>query len=107
MINILNHDGQYTELINLNFTKYSEEYCYVKDSYYHNTRNIIPSVFNLFIDNSYQVPTRYIDHERSIKSTTFNPNSLYPIAVRYVSNDNVYVIERPPFRLSVDFKNFT
>lgn len=105
MINILNHDGQYTELINLNFTKYSEEYCYVKDSYYHNTRNIIPSVFNLFIDNSYQVPTRYIDHERSIKSTTFNPNSLYPIAVRYVSNDNVYVIERPPFRLSVDFKN--
>ena len=105
MINILNCDGQYTELINLNFTKYSEDFCYVKDSYYHVTRNILPSIFNLFIDTTYQVPTRYIDHERSIKSTTFNPNSLYPIAVRYISKDNVYIIERPPFRLSVDFKN--
>jgi len=105
MINILNYDSQYTELVTLNFTKYSEDYCYVKDSYYHNTRTILPSIFNLFIDASYQVPTRYIDHDRSMKSTIVNPNSLYPIAVRYVTTDNVYVIERPPFKLSVDFKN--
>jgi hypothetical protein len=33
-----------------------------------------------------------------------NNFSLYPLAVRYVSEDkNVYVIERPPFQIDVDF----
>lgn len=31
-------------------------------------------------------------------------NHLYPIAVRYISKDNHFVIERPPFQLEVDFR---
>lgn len=47
----------------------------------------------------------------SIKKT-FTPshqlndfNDLYPIAVRYTDNKNVWLIERPPFKATVNFKN--
>jgi len=105
MINILSYNNQSTELSSIKFTKYSDEYCYIKDNFYHYTRSIIPSVFNFFLDINHSVPTQYINHERSLKVFDSNTNNLYPIAVRYVSNENVYVIERPPFKLSVDFKN--
>lgn len=29
---------------------------------------------------------------------------LYPMAIRYISKENTYVIERPPFQLEVDFR---
>ena len=47
----------------------------------------------------------------SIKKT-FTPshqlndfNDLYPIAVRYTDNKNVWLIERPPFKATINFKN--
>ena len=105
MINILSYDAENTELSSLKFTKYSDDYYYVKDSFYHCTKKILPSVFNLFVDINYQVPTRYVNHDRSLKSSNSNIDNLYPIAVRYISDQNVYVIERPPFKIPIDFKN--
>lgn len=32
---------------------------------------------------------------------------VYPMAVRYISNKNTYVIERPPFRLNIDYRQGT
>jgi len=105
MINILSYDAQNTELASLKFTKYSDDYYHVKDNFYHYTRKVLPAVFNLFLDVNYQVPTRYIDHDRSLRTSNSNPDNLYPIAVRYISDKNVHVIERPPFKISIDFKN--
>jgi len=105
MVNILSHNAEDTQLSSLKFSKYSDEYYYVKDNFYHYTRKILPSVFRFYLDTDYKAPTAYIDHDRSLKISKSNIDNLYPIAVRYVSNTNVHVIERPPFRISVDFKN--
>lgn len=105
MISILDYDENYTELVNMNFSSYSNEYRNVKEFYYERNRTVLPAVFRLTIDTAAKAETRYVNNDRSRKSSNVNPDTLYPIAVRYISLDNVYVIERPPFKLSVDFKN--
>jgi hypothetical protein len=105
MISILDYDENYTELVNMNFSSYSNEYRTVKEYYFDRQRTILPAVFRLTIDTVAKAQTRYVNNNRSFKSSNVNPDTLYPIAVRYISLNNVYVIERPPFRVSVDFKN--
>lgn len=105
MISILDYDENYTELVNMNFSSYSNEYRTVKEYYFDHQRTVLPAVFRLTIDTAAKAQTRYVNNDRSIKSSSINSDNLYPIAIRYVSSNNVYVIERPPFKLSVDFKN--
>jgi len=105
MIHILNHDSQLTELASMTFDEYSSEYCDMKEKVWNYAREILPAIFRLNIDISHKVPTNVVNYDRALKSTHANVDSLYPIAVRYINDQNVYVIERPPFKLSVDFKN--
>jgi hypothetical protein len=105
MISILDYDENYTELVNMNFSSYSNEYRNVKEFYYERNRTVLPAVFRLTIDTAAKAQTRYVNNDRSLKSSNVNPDNLYPIAVRYIGVNNVYVIERPPFKVSVDFKN--
>ncbi len=105
MPTILQYNQEYTELSNMIFSTYSQEYNLVRKTVYSKTNELFPAIFKLNIDLVSSAPTVYVNNNRALVNSKINPDTLYPIAVRYVTENNVYVIERPPFRLSVDFKN--
>lgn len=105
MANLLHIDNDVTESVNISFNSYSNNYNYIRDSK-NNEFPLLPCLFNVTFDVSYSVPTLYVNKNRYSKSHLSTDNlSLYPIAVRHVSKNNTYVIERPPFKIPVDFKN--
>jgi hypothetical protein len=53
---------------------------------------------------NYVASSREYYQLRNSFSTNSASENLYPIAVRHVTKDNIYVIERPPFQLEVDFR---
>ena len=107
MPTILHYNEYDTQLSNMVFSSYSEEYNTVRQYLYSNGKDhkLIPSIYKVNIDTVSKAPTAYVNNSRSSILSKVNPNTLYPIAVRYITKENVYIIERPPFKLSVDFKN--
>ena len=51
-----------------------------------------------------QIPTPRLYSIKNNRSIERYRDFVYPMAVRYISEKNTYVIERPPFQLEVDFR---
>lgn len=66
--------------------------------------NIVPLSFDFKAMKS----NSFIDFARMNFTPSYEVkdfNDLYPIAVRYTDNKNIWLIERPPFKATVTFKN--
>jgi len=64
----------------------------------------LPVVKNVRTINTSQIDTDDYYKQRSKNAKSQYKDHLYPIAVRYISKDNQFVIERPPFELEIDFR---
>lgn len=51
-----------------------------------------------------QIPTDILYSIKKSRALEQYKDFVYPMAVRYVSDKNTYVIERPPFELEIDFR---
>lgn len=71
---------------------------------YENYRLPMPSVYSYNLTRYASVPTSQFYYLKSQLSKNTYTDSLLPVAVRYVHHDNIYVIERPPFQIEVDYK---
>lgn len=71
---------------------------------YEHYRIPMPSVYNYQMTRYASVSTdEFYDLKSRFSKNTYTDN-LLPVAVRYVHHDNIYVIERPPFQIEVDYK---
>jgi hypothetical protein len=64
----------------------------------------LPVVKNVRTINTSKISTSEYYSQRSKNVKSRYKDHLYPIAVRYISKDNQFVIERPPFELEIDFR---
>jgi hypothetical protein len=63
-----------------------------------------PIGITVLIDESYFFPTNELfTLSREGRKNTL-PKDIFPIAVRYITNNGEYIIERPPFKAKVDFR---
>jgi hypothetical protein len=94
---------QYTELMNSanNFRLPNlEKYKDITDlSNFHQLGKIV-------LQKNFETSFRNVVKFNNSLSHPKDPQHLYPIAVRYISSDGVYYIERPPFQVEVD-SNFS
>jgi hypothetical protein len=81
-------------------TQYSQLRTYAKRTIDYN----LPYYGYFKTTKNYVASSREYYQLRSSFSINSSSENLYPIAVRYVTKDNIYVIERPPFQLEVDFR---
>lgn len=64
----------------------------------------LPLVYPYTLKEVLRIPTsEFYSVKQNIINSSINSN-LYPIAVRYVTSDLQYLIERPPFQIPVDFR---
>lgn len=47
---------------------------------------------------------KFLQNNYSLNINSLNLNELYPIAVRYTNNKNLWVIERPPFQATITYR---
>jgi len=66
------------------------------------SQNNFPIIYDLNLTQTMSVPTKLLYSESNSKNNTIPSNPLYPIAVRYISSNGYYFIERPPFQLEID-----
>lgn len=64
----------------------------------------LPVIKNVRTVNTSQINTTDYYNQRSKNAKSQYKDHLYPIAVRYISKENQFVIERPPFELEIDFR---
>jgi hypothetical protein len=70
----------------------------------HTSPSVPPLCFNYDIEHTTVTGEKVFESIRNLAST-FNPNpNLYPIAVRQILESGYVAIERPPFKISVDFR---
>ena len=50
------------------------------------------------------IPTDSFYSIKNKRSKDTYKDFVYPMAIRYISKENTYVIERPPFQFEVDFR---
>jgi len=66
----------------------------------------IPQLGKIILQKNFQTPfTSLIELNNSINSPR-DPENIFPIAVRYISSNGTYFIERPPFQTEVDFNRY-
>jgi hypothetical protein len=64
----------------------------------------LPTYFKYNLKEVSRIPAPdFYSVRQSLINSSVDTN-LYPIAVRYVSSDSKYLIERPPFQISVDYR---
>jgi len=84
-----------------NIFAYKEFYKYAKSI---DENSPIPLLNEIeFIHQSTFNTTAFYSFKNKKNIDKFNEH-VYPMAVRYVSKNNTYVIERPPFQLDIDFR---
>ena len=65
---------------------------------------VVPFYQQVIVKKVLTIPTHnFYTLKNSLTKDSFKAHIL-PMAVRYVTKDNVYVIERPPFQLEVDYR---
>ena len=64
----------------------------------------IPYLHKITVKKILNIPTSNFYKLKNRLSLDSLKNHVLPMAVRYISNENVYVVERPPFQLEVDFR---
>lgn len=69
-----------------------------------NAKIAVPFYHKLVIKKILTIPTDEFYALKNDLSKDHFKTSLLPMAVRYITKDNIYVIERPPFQLEVDFR---
>jgi len=65
---------------------------------------VVPFYHKLTIKKVFTIPTSNFYQLKNKLSLDSFKNHILPMAVRYITKDNVYVIERPPFQLEVDYR---
>ena len=80
-----------------------EDYNTYLSTFHHST---LPPYFTVEFTCNYSLSISSLNsHYFKTLSSVYSPiNQLYPIAVRYISSDGLYYIERPPFQVDVDYK---
>lgn len=77
----------------------------IRSNYYALTKSNLPFVFPFNVSRNYTVSTSaVIDNQTEIKKIISN-KELMPVAVRYIDRYGTYYVERPPFRVNVNYKN--
>ena len=69
------------------------------------TTDDIPILINADATISYEVDTQHVLKFSKEASFSKSPTEIFPIAVRYISKDGTYFIERPPSQINIDFRN--
>lgn len=64
----------------------------------------VPFYHKITIKKILSIPTNEFYKIKNNLSVDNFKNHVLPMAVRYITKDNLYVIERPPFQLEVDFR---
>jgi len=65
----------------------------------------LPEIKSLNFQFTHTASTNNVlEYQQKIK-TFFDNQELFPLAVRYISKNGFYHIERPPFKINLDFKN--
>lgn len=69
------------------------------------TTDDIPILIDASTTLSYETSTKDVLNFSRKASRPKSPSEIFPIAVRYISKDGTYFIERPPSEISIDFRN--
>lgn len=93
--NIIFHDISYNS---------PHSYASIRKQMFNNASYLLPIVKSSRTIHTSKIKTTSYYEKRFASSVSSYKDHLYPIAVRYVSKDNQFVIERPPFQLEVDFR---
>jgi hypothetical protein len=72
--------------------------------HYDSARYVPPYLEKVAFQEMIQIPTPRLYSIKKVRSFERYKDFVYPMAVRYISQNNTYVIERPPFELEVDFR---
>lgn len=64
----------------------------------------MPIINQIHLTQETTIPTKSFYNAKNTNNLDSFKDFVYPMAVRYISKNNTYVIERPPFQLDVDFR---
>jgi len=79
-------------------------YFNIRKNIFKNISYLLPIIKSVRTLNASKISTTDYYSQRTQLSKSQVKNHLYPIAVRYITKDNQFVIERPPFELEIDFR---
>ena len=68
------------------------------------TQVCMPYLEKVAFQEMIQIPTTILYSIKKARAVEQYKNFVYPMAVRYISDKNTYVIERPPFELEIDYR---
>jgi hypothetical protein len=71
---------------------------------FQNNSSGFPFLFDIEFNLSRSVPTPVVNTVYRNRISVNAPESLYPIATRYISQSGYLVVERPPFQIDIDYK---
>jgi len=71
---------------------------------YDSAKYVPPYLEKVAFQEMIQIPTPRLYSIKKNRSVERYQDFVYPMAVRYISENNTYVIERPPFELEIDFR---
>ena len=104
MHNIIRIDKDYITDFTLEIHPIATPYNSYRQYFHNSLKYDLPLVYSYTLKEVLKIPT---DHFYSVKQNIIADSintDLYPIAVRYVTADSKYLIERPPFQIPVDFR---
>ena len=86
----------------------SQPYAYAEFTdwirHYDSAKYTPPYLEKVAFQEMIQIPTPRLYSIKNNRSIERYKDFVYPMAVRYISEKNTYVIERPPFELEIDFR---
>lgn len=80
-------------------------YFSIRSSYYDLFSEYLPPIASIKISSSHFAPTNeMINYQQEIINIT-SKRELLPLAVRYIDRYDNYYVERPPFKININYKN--
>lgn len=89
--------------VNNSFNSYERKIIETLSGYKVDYTNL-PVVFSISCSVLASTSTNDVFSHLRARESEVHPKEINPIAVRYISKDGTYFIERPPFELNVDFR---
>lgn len=83
----------------------NSKYNNVCHTYYHLFNEYLPYITSFNVHTHSVAPTEAIfEHQREVTFLT-SQRELMPLAVRYIDKSGNYYVERPPFKININYKN--
>ena len=83
----------------------ASDYDYGMNWFYANFKIPLPVINRFSLTRNMSVDTEKIIEDKYNKESALNKQSLLPLSVRYIDKSGNYYIERPPFKIKINYKN--